>query len=221
MVQRRQMPRATARHLRICAAVGAAWICVAGGAPPTLAQSNDKNSTKVLAPQVSETLSKNFPGLDINTPDQSDRIRVLCSRFSDLAVQWTTEAGKFNCSVSGPQWSMDPDHYFQRCLNIGKETRINALLAAQQVVVEACQAAKPDQASGPMAKPDKQTCFLYAKQALDQVQTAQSLRCGFSGQRWVRDFAAHRQRCAVQMTVGELSRETQARNASLVKCRSN
>jgi hypothetical protein len=132
-----------------------------------------------------------------------------CDAYAGMAVADNEQNKNFACGFSGPAWSSDFNGHRAWCLqDATKMANLTAEDKARKAALAQC-AKKPAQA--------QQACQGYAQQAVNQAKEATAMKCGFSGGRWVADYAAHFSFC-LSANEGARAGEAKARTDQLFGC---
>jgi hypothetical protein len=94
--------------------------------------------------------------------------------------------------------------------------RAALLAAAAAAVVASATSASAFDFSNPSDK--RAYCQVYARQALNDVQSSQTRRCGFTGIAWSNDFNEQFSWCMSQSDVGATTQENVTRSTAVEQC---
>ena len=129
-----------------------------------------------------------------------------CNGYGNSAISQVDSATKANCGFSGPRWTPDKEAHRRWCLSLnGNQTPAYNEYEARWAGLRQCT----------------QFCQDYANKAIQQVQLALDLKCGFTGARWVDETEDHLIWCQYKGGKPYANGETAAREAALQGCKQN
>jgi hypothetical protein len=132
-----------------------------------------------------------------------------CDAYAGAAVAQNQQNESMNCGFQGGAWSNDFAAHRNWCL--APATTMQNLTAednARKQALAQCSA-KP--------KLDQAACQTFANKAVMAADVAAKRGCGFGGNRWLADYAAHFNWC-LSASQGARDKEDQARGDQLQGC---
>jgi hypothetical protein len=98
-----------------------------------------------------------------------------CNAYTDTAVKAAKEVSDLRCGydLSNPQWSTNPDVHRKWCRNVNQDSVDHEKMTREEKLTQ-CR-----------------VCRAYADAAMAAIKVNKDLKCGFTGERWADDEAAH------------------------------
>jgi len=167
------------------------------------------------------------PGLP--SPGQAVAARdAACRDYALKAVEANVEQLKLGCGFQPPVWSNDHQRHFDWCMQGANDQFIGAETKKRSLALKDCRQAKqatqppPQPPAPPGLVPDAAQaayCDTYANEAVRVAAMADALGCGFTGPRWLQNYAAHRDFCLGQQNPTLMNAEHDARFAEYQACK--
>lgn len=140
-----------------------------------------------------------------------------CTAYAEFAISDINKAKAAQCGFGGPQWSEDKGLHFGFCSERTAANDDNAMTQetdSRRRQLTACE----------NSNIESRICPDYAKSAIEAVNEANSLSCGYGGPQWSTDEGLHYGYCIDRMVNGggdrgALVNETNARKAGLADCK--
>jgi len=98
-----------------------------------------------------------------------------CIAYTEVAVKAAKEVSALRCGydLSNPQWSTNPEDHRKWCRNVNQDSVDHEKMTREEKLTQ-CR-----------------VCRAYADAAMAAIKVNKDLKCGFTGERWADDEAAH------------------------------